>query len=79
LEEGSGFKINRIEVKPGARLSLQSHKQRSEHRVVVKGEACIVNWETSATISTNQSTFIHAGNKRGLELPTENDLVIIEV
>jgi mannose-1-phosphate guanylyltransferase len=39
LEEGPGFKIKRIEVAPGARLSLQSHKQRSEHWVVVRGTA----------------------------------------
>ena len=41
LEEGPGFKIKRIEVSPGGRLSLQSHEQRSEHWVVVAGEATV--------------------------------------
>lgn len=79
LEEGPGFKIKRIEVKPGARLSLQSHKYRSEHWVVVKGQARVVNGETDFIILANQSTFIPAGHKHRLENPTDDDLVMIEV
>ena len=79
LEEGPGFKIKKIEVRPGARLSLQSHKYRSEHWVVVKGQARVVNGETNFIILANQSTFIPAGHKHRLENPTENDLVLIEV
>lgn len=79
LEEGPGFKIKRIEVKPGARLSLQSHQHRSEHWVVVKGQARILNGETSTTILANQSSFIPAGHKHRLENPSEDDLVMIEV
>ena len=43
LQEGAGFKLKRIEVKPGASLSLQSHQYRSEHWVVVKGKALVTN------------------------------------
>lgn len=79
LEEGTGFKIKRIEVKAGARLSLQSHKHRSEHWVVVKGRANIVNGEVVVTIFENQSTFIPAGRKHRIENPLDKDLVMIEV
>ncbi len=79
LEEGPGFKIKKIEVRPGARLSLQSHKYRSEHWVVVKGQARVVNGDSDLIILANQSTFIPAGHKHRLENPTEDDLVLIEV
>jgi len=79
LEEGPGFKIKRIEVRPGARLSLQSHKFRSEHWVVVKGQARILNGNTDVTILVNQSTYIPAGHKHRLENASDEDLVMIEV
>lgn len=79
LEEGVGFKIKRIEVKPGASLSLQSHKHRSEHWIVVKGQARVLNGESEVIIFANQSTYIPAGHKHRLENPSEEDLVIIEV
>ena len=50
LEEGPGFKIKRIEVDPGGRLSLQSHERRSEHWVVVAGEATVTNDGVVATL-----------------------------
>jgi len=79
LEEGPGFKIKRIEVKPGARLSLQSHKQRSEHWIVVRGTARVTNGEREFDVKTNESTFIPAGNKHRLENATQDALAIIEV
>ena len=79
LEEGPGFKIKRIEVKPGASLSLQMHHKRSEHWIVVSGTAQVVNGEREMVIRTNESTFIPAGNKHRLENPTRDELVIIEV
>ena len=79
LEEGPGFKIKRIEVKPGARLSLQSHKQRSEHWIVVRGTARVTNGESEFDVKTNESTFIPAGNKHRLENATRDALAIIEV
>jgi mannose-1-phosphate guanylyltransferase/mannose-6-phosphate isomerase len=79
LEEGTGFKIKRIEVKPGASLSLQMHHHRSEHWIVVNGMAKVVNGEQEMFLNTNQSTYIPAGNKHRLENPGLIDLVMIEV
>ena len=79
LEEGPGFKIKRIEVKPGASLSLQMHHHRSEHWIVVSGTARVVNGDRELAVGTNESTFIPAGNKHRLANPGTVELVIIEV
>ncbi|WP_322103437.1 mannose-1-phosphate guanylyltransferase/mannose-6-phosphate isomerase [Paraburkholderia sp. J41] len=79
LEEGTRFKIKRIEVRPGASLSLQMHHHRSEHWIVVSGMAKVVNGEQELFISTNESTYIPAGHKHRLENPGVIDLVMIEV
>ena len=79
LEEGPGFKMKRIVVKPGASLSLQMHHHRSEHWIVVDGMAKVVNGDQDLLIATNESTFIPAGHKHRLENPGKIDLVLIEV
>ena len=79
LQEGSRFKIKRIEVKPGASLSLQMHRHRSEHWVVVSGMARVVNGEREFFVSTNESTFIPPGHRHRLENPGVDNLVVIEV
>jgi mannose-1-phosphate guanylyltransferase len=79
LEEGLRFKIKRIEVKPGASLSLQMHHHRSEHWIVVSGMAKVVNGDQELFINTNESTYIPAGHKHRLENPGVVDLVMIEV
>ncbi len=79
LEEGAGFKIKRIEVKPGGSLSLQMHHHRSEHWIVVNGMAWVVNGEQDLLLNTNQSTYIPAGHKHRLENPGLVNLVMIEV
>jgi mannose-6-phosphate isomerase-like protein (cupin superfamily) len=79
LEEGPRFKIKRILVKPTASLSLQMHYHRSEHWVVVKGTARILNGDTEILLHTNESTFIPAGHRHRLENPGVVELVIIEV
>ncbi|MFI4940992.1 MAG: mannose-1-phosphate guanylyltransferase/mannose-6-phosphate isomerase [Burkholderiales bacterium] len=79
LEEGPGFKIKRIVVKPGASLSLQLHAHRSEHWVVVSGTAEVVNGERSITLQANQSTYIPAGHKHRLANLGESELSLIEV
>ena len=79
LQEGIGFKLKRIEVKPGARLSLQSHKHRSEHWVVVRGIALVTNGEEQIELQANQSTYIPLGNKHRLENPGTEQLTLIEV
>jgi mannose-1-phosphate guanylyltransferase len=79
LQEGVGFKLKRIEVKPHASLSLQSHKYRSEHWVVVAGKALVTNADQLIELSANQSTYIPAGNKHRLQNPKDQPLIIIEV
>uniref|UniRef100_E6QXA9 mannose-1-phosphate guanylyltransferase n=1 Tax=mine drainage metagenome TaxID=410659 RepID=E6QXA9_9ZZZZ len=79
LEEGNGFKIKRIEVKPGASLSLQMHHHRSEHWVVVSGMAKVINGDHELLVNTNESTYIPAGHKHSLENPGVLNLVLIEV
>ncbi|MBI1889892.1 MAG: mannose-1-phosphate guanylyltransferase/mannose-6-phosphate isomerase [Burkholderiales bacterium] len=79
IEQGDRFKIKRIEVKPGASLSLQMHHHRSEHWVVVSGQAKVVNGDQEFFVNTNESTFIPAGHKHRLENPGQVELVMIEV
>lgn len=79
LEEGPRFKIKRIEVKPGASLSMQMHHHRSEHWVVVSGMARVNNGDQEIYVATNESTYIPAGHKHRLENPGTLALVMIEV
>lgn len=79
LEEGNHFKIKRIEVRPGASLSLQMHYHRSEHWIVVSGMAKVTNGDHEIFIRTNESTFIPAGCRHRLENPGKVDLIMIEV
>lgn len=79
LEEGPSFKIKRIEVRPGASLSLQMHHHRSEHWVVVSGQALVINGEREIAVGTNESTFIPAGHKHRLTNPGSEPCVMIEV
>ena len=79
LETGPNYKIKHIEVKPGARLSLQMHYHRSEHWIVVSGMARVTNGEREMFVNTNESTYIPAGHKHRLENPGMLPLIIIEV
>ncbi|GAA0574176.1 mannose-1-phosphate guanylyltransferase/mannose-6-phosphate isomerase [Caenispirillum bisanense] len=79
LEEGDRYKIKRIVVKPGASLSLQMHHHRSEHWIVVKGMAKVVNGEQEILVATNESTYIPAGHRHRVSNPGVLDLVMIEV
>jgi mannose-1-phosphate guanylyltransferase/mannose-6-phosphate isomerase len=79
LEEGRNFKIKRIEVKPGASLSLQMHYHRSEHWVVVSGTAKVVNGDNEIILKPNESTYIPAGHRHRLQNPGVVDVVMIEV
>lgn len=78
-EDPEGFKLKRIEVAPGARLSLQSHRQRSEHWVVVSGTATVTNGEETITVYKNQSTYIPIGAKHRLENRGSEPLHIVEI
>lgn len=79
LEEGPNFKIKRIVVNPGAKLSMQMHKHRSEHWVVVSGVATITNNEIEFTLQENQSTYISKTHRHRLENKGSKPLAIIEV
>ena len=78
-EDPEGFKLKRIEVAPGARLSLQSHKHRSEHWVVVSGVATVTNGEEIIAVQKNQSTYIPIGTKHRLENRGSEPLHIVEI
>jgi len=79
LEEASAYKIKRIEVKPGAALSLQMHHHRSEHWIVVSGTASVTNNEDTFLLRANESTYIKAGHAHRLENPGVIPLTMIEV
>jgi mannose-1-phosphate guanylyltransferase len=79
LEEGEGFKVKRIEVKPGKRLSLQKHFHRSEHWVVVSGIAEVQIGEEVFLLRPNESTYIPIGELHRLSNPGKIPLELIEV
>lgn len=79
LEEGECFKVKKIVVKPGARLSLQTHRYRSEHWVVVSGNAGILNGNREDVLSPGQSAYIPRGSRHCLENTGTLPLVLIEI
>ncbi len=79
VDEGECFKVKRIQVNPGASLSLQMHRHRSEHWIVVKGIAEIANGDKVFELKENESTYIPAGQTHRLSNPGKFPLEIIEV
>jgi len=79
LEEGQGYKIKRIEVNPGHRLSLQMHHHRSEHWIVIAGIAKVTRGEQVLMLSSNESTYVPQFTCHRLENPGMIPLVLIEV
>ncbi len=79
LEEGPGFKVKRIVVKPQGRLSLQSHKHRAEHWTIVSGEATVTVGDRVATLTRGQSVDIRLGERHRLENFGARDVELIEV
>lgn len=79
LEEGAGYKIKRIEVKPGHRLSLQMHHHRSEHWIVISGIAKVQRGDDNIMLSKNESTYVPRFTQHRLENPGRVPLVLIEV
>lgn len=79
LEDSNGYKIKRIEVKAGCRLSLQKHTYRNEHWVVVSGIATVEVEDKIFLLNANESTYIKAGEIHRLSNNTNEPLVIIEV
>lgn len=79
LFEGPCFKVKRVVVQPTCSLSLQMHRRRSEHWVVVSGVATVVRNEETFTLATDESTYIPQGVKHRLSNGEDNELVIVEV
>jgi mannose-1-phosphate guanylyltransferase/mannose-6-phosphate isomerase len=79
IDEGGRFKVKRIQVKPGASLSLQKHHHRAEHWVVVNGTAEITCGDKKLLLTENQSTYIPLGELHRLANPGAIPLEIIEV
>ena len=79
LHEGNGFKVKRIEIKPGAALSLQLHHQRSEHWVVVAGTATVTRGDEVFAVEKQCSTHIPVETKHRLENAGTVPLVIMEI
>jgi len=79
VDVGERFQVKRIKVKPGARLSLQSHGQRAEHWIVVSGVARVTRDNDVFELFANQSTYIPIGAKHRLENPGNEMLELVEV
>lgn len=79
LAEGPMFKVKRLMVKSGARLSLQMHQHRAEHWVVVGGTAEVINDTQILHLGVNESTYIPQCTRHRLSNPNEEPLFVIEV
>ena len=79
IDCGNGFQVKRINVNPGAKLSLQKHQKRSEHWVVVRGVAKITCGNNVFNLKENESTFIPKGELHRLENLQDTQLQIIEI
>lgn len=79
VDMGARHQVKRIKVKPGAQLSLQSHKHRAEHWIIVKGIARVTRDNDVFELFENQSTYIPIGAKHRLENPGTEWLELVEV
>jgi mannose-6-phosphate isomerase len=79
LEEAPTFKVKRIEVLPGKRLSYQKHAQRAEHWVVVQGTARVTLDGNEITVNLGEAIDIPIGAAHRVENPGDEDLIFIEV
>ncbi|MSQ92401.1 MAG: mannose-1-phosphate guanylyltransferase/mannose-6-phosphate isomerase [Gammaproteobacteria bacterium] len=79
IDAGERFQVKRLTIKPGAVLSLQMHRHRAEHWVVVKGQARITRGEEVFLLSENESTYIPVGTVHRIENPGSELLQIIEI
>ena len=79
VHQGDGFKVKHLTVRPGRRLSLQSHRWRSEHWIVVRGTARVTRDAETFLVRENESTFIPRGARHRLENPGQRPLELVEV
>lgn len=79
IDMGDRFQVKQLVVKPGAKLSLQSHAHRAEHWVVVEGTARVTRGDETFDLDVNQSTYIPVRTRHRLENPGRIPLRVIEV
>jgi len=79
LDEGDGFKVKRIEVFSGKRLSYQKHAQRAEHWMVVQGTAKVTLDGDEISVEAGQAIDISVGSAHRVENPGDQTLIFIEV
>jgi mannose-1-phosphate guanylyltransferase/mannose-6-phosphate isomerase len=79
LDQGMGFKVHRLNIKPYASLSLQMHNHRAEHWVVIRGKAKVTCDDREYYLTENQSTFIEKGSRHRLENPEGVEVELVEV
>ena len=79
IENGKNFLVKKILVKPSGRLSLQSHKHRSEHWTIVQGIAEVRIDNKTLELESNESIYIPKNSKHSLANNYKKDLIIIEV
>ena len=79
IEKNEYYQVKKLHINPGAKLSLQLHKKRAEHWVIVSGTAIVTNGEVKLTLTEGMSTYIPIGTKHSLENLTDESLEIIEV
>jgi len=79
VDSGDRFQVKRLTVNPGASLSLQVHRHRAEHWVVVKGTARVTKDDETLTLNENESAYVPIGAKHRLENPGDVPLEIVEV
>lgn len=79
LDEGAGYKVKRIEVEPGQRLSYQTHEHRSEHWIVVAGTATCVIDGAEIVARQNETIFVEVGQAHRITNMHDDTLVIIEI
>ena len=79
LAEGEGYKVKRIEIHPGHRLSLQMHQSRSEHWVIVSGEAIVTLDQKELRLRPNEDAIVPVRTKHRVANPGTTPLVFIEV
>jgi len=79
LEQGTRYTVKRIIVNPRGKLSLQSHQHRSEHWIIVEGEAVVTINDEIKTLKENETIFIPRGSNHRLANELAKKLIVIEL
>ena len=79
LDSGPGFQVKRLTIDPGASISLQMHRHRAEHWVVVAGTARVTRGDEVFLLHENESAYVSHGTRHRIENPTDDPLQIVEV